>query len=207
MQVLKAVIAFSAVALCAAPAAAAVTQITTPDAAYTSSTTLLPITVPDFTTLTSLSDANVTLTFDSTSTRTVGLNWSTWGSPPDTEGSTPRLLFGGLSSMTFTSSVLLAVLGFEAEPDPFSVHNFHVDYYNGATLVGSIDRLADGSAGARLMAASGGFNKAVVTSDTDFAVAQVRYSLGVPEPSTWALMIGGFGMAGMALRRRRMVAA
>ena len=29
---------------------------------------------------------------------------------------------------------------------------------------------------------------------------------GVPEPSTWALMIGGFGMAGMALRSRRRLA-
>ena len=30
---------------------------------------------------------------------------------------------------------------------------------------------------------------------------------GVPEPATWALMIGGFGMAGAALRRRRAVTA
>jgi hypothetical protein len=29
----------------------------------------------------------------------------------------------------------------------------------------------------------------------------------VPEPGTWALMIGGFGMAGAALRRRRLVVA
>lgn len=29
----------------------------------------------------------------------------------------------------------------------------------------------------------------------------------VPEPSTWALMIGGFGLAGAALRRRRAVVA
>ena len=26
---------------------------------------------------------------------------------------------------------------------------------------------------------------------------------GVPEPATWGLMLGGFGMAGAAMRRRR----
>jgi len=30
---------------------------------------------------------------------------------------------------------------------------------------------------------------------------------GVPEPASWALMISGFGLAGAALRRRRMIAA
>lgn len=30
---------------------------------------------------------------------------------------------------------------------------------------------------------------------------------GVPEPASWALMIGGFGLAGAALRRRRAVTA
>jgi hypothetical protein len=30
---------------------------------------------------------------------------------------------------------------------------------------------------------------------------------GVPEPASWALMIGGFGMAGASLRRRRTMAA
>ena len=35
----------------------------------------------------------------------------------------------------------------------------------------------------------------------------VPFAAGVPEPATWGLMIGGFGMAGVALRRRRTVAA
>jgi hypothetical protein len=30
---------------------------------------------------------------------------------------------------------------------------------------------------------------------------------GVPEPASWALMIGGFGLAGAALRRRRSLVA
>ena len=33
------------------------------------------------------------------------------------------------------------------------------------------------------------------------------YLIAVPEPATWGLMIGGFGLAGAALRRRRAVAA
>ena len=34
-----------------------------------------------------------------------------------------------------------------------------------------------------------------------------RDPTAVPEPATWALMIGGFGMAGATLRRRRVIAA
>lgn len=39
------------------------------------------------------------------------------------------------------------------------------------------------------------------TLPTDFAFT---LNGAVPEPATWALMIGGFGLAGVALRRRRL---
>ena len=41
----------------------------------------------------------------------------------------------------------------------------------------------------------------------EFGVDNVSLTTGVPETSTWALMIAGFGMVGATLRRRRAVAA
>ena len=43
------------------------------------------------------------------------------------------------------------------------------------------------------------------SSPNDFAIGTVSFATGgaVPEPATWALMLGGFGLAGVALRRRR----
>lgn len=46
----------------------------------------------------------------------------------------------------------------------------------------------------------GGSNTAV------FTVGQVTVPTAVPEPTTWALMLGGFGLAGMAMRRRERMA-
>lgn len=41
------------------------------------------------------------------------------------------------------------------------------------------------------------------TSSTQYDVAYIRGDFGaVPEPATWALMIAGFGLAGVGIRRR-----
>jgi hypothetical protein len=58
----------------------------------------------------------------------------------------------------------------------------------------------------------GGYNvNKVVLSSTgnSFEVdnAAGAFQAGVPEPATWALMIGGFGLMGAALRRRRSLSA
>ncbi|MBL8554343.1 MAG: PEP-CTERM sorting domain-containing protein [Phenylobacterium sp.] len=45
-----------------------------------------------------------------------------------------------------------------------------------------------------------------ISGNDTFGVAEIRIApegAGVPEPSTWALMIAGFGAAGAMLRRRR----
>ena len=39
-------------------------------------------------------------------------------------------------------------------------------------------------------------------ADTAVTAAQ-----GVPEPASWAMMVGGMGLAGLGMRRRRRVAA
>ena len=60
------------------------------------------------------------------------------------------------------------------------------------------------------------FDKFIIRVGYVTPVSPTRYSwsaswdntsTGVPEPATWGLMIGGFGLAGVALRRRRAVAA
>lgn len=58
---------------------------------------------------------------------------------------------------------------------------------------------------------AGGISKIFISNDSGgIEVDHLQYGLdapGVPEPAAWALMIGGFGLAGAALRRRRLLAA
>jgi hypothetical protein len=188
-------------------------QILLPNAAYVSNTSLISFADPDEAYINSAADAMLTVSF-STPVRasTVGDDWSTWGAPPQTESAMPRVLWSGLdanfnpiTSLTLSLSRTVSLFGFEAEPGPTDTHTILAQYFLGNQLQASISRDVNGSGGALLFADSGGvFDSIVVTSDADFAVGQLRYSLATPtpEPSTWALSASGLLLLGWRKRRR-----
>lgn len=213
MRVTTAIAMLGAFAL-AAPAAA-ITVISSPDPVYRTDTTLIGVPASpgprDH-----WGDLDLTVFFSTPLLPlTVGSGWASWGSPPDTEQANPRVFWTqGVTDLTFTFSTPVDVWGFEAQPNPFSVFDITAEYFNGATLLGTITRSVDGNAGARLFAAAADFGTSFthvrVRSGADFAVAQLRYRLDdgsvIPEPATWGMMIVGFGFVGFAMRRRKMMA-
>jgi hypothetical protein len=196
-------------ALSVAPVHASFMQIPLPDAAYTSSTTLIPTGADGDTTLT-LSDANLTVTFSTLMlTFTAGSTWSNWGSPPAVETSTPMVLSPfdfTLNTVTLSFSQSLTTFGLEAEPDALTQGAFPVrlDFFNGVTLLGTVSNSLDGTTAA-LFAASSSTPITSVTltiegnandpAGTDPGIAQIRYALAgsqsVPEggPSIWLVVI------------------
>lgn len=192
-----------------APAQGQLTPIPQPDATYVATTRLLPITEPDFTTLNSLSDSQLTLSFDiDLVALTVPTTWSSWGSPPDTEGSTPRVLWtNGFPSLTITSSDPLTLFGIEAQPNTAFVSPITASFFKGSEFLGEILLDVDGLAGARLFAASSvqSFDTVVVSSTDDFAIAQVRVQ-AIPEPGGLILSLLGIGLISVygGMRRARM---
>jgi hypothetical protein len=180
------------------------TIISLPDAAYTSGTNLVSFTDPDESMIGSIGDGNLTISFSSVTdlmrASTVGDDWSTWGAPPNTESSTPRVLWSGLddnfnpiTTVTFLLSAPVAVFGFEAEPDALDVENMVATFYMGATVEQTISLDVNGNGGALLFAAAANpgtyFDSVTLTSDVDFAAGQFRYAM--PEPATYVSMLAG----------------
>ena len=189
----------------------AFSTFTSPDSLYLSSTTLIDISgIPEFTSLTSVTDGTQTVSFSGTvQKRQVGSSWLTWGSPPATESSTPPVLFYTGDSLTLSLSSPSSIFGFELEPNNFSQFSYTASYYSGASLLGSINRSPDGSAGALLYAASTRDItrveiSATGTSSQGFAIAQLRYGAGttsVPGPLPILGVAAAFGFS-RKLRKR-----
>jgi hypothetical protein len=163
------------------------TPVAQPDASYLKSTTEIPITAPDFTTVSSLADQTQTISFsDALEARSVPNTWATWASPPQTENATPRVLFeqGGGVALSFSQPV--TTFGVEMEPNVFDVFTMTADFYNGSTLVGEISMPVNGFADARLFAGAtttDQFTQVVLSAPASaqgFALAAVRYACCQP---------------------------
>jgi len=191
-----------------------------PGGVYTSAsaTTLIDISaIPDYTTgITSITDGFQTVSFSAElEKRTVPGSWGTWGSPNDTESSTPPVLaiFGQGNQLELTLSQPSFVFGFELEGNDFGAAEYRVSFYEGALLVGSISSTIIGNAGAKLMAAystDDAFTRVVIDNvdglADGFAIAQVRY-VPVPEPASVIMIVQAIGAVGFyGWRKRRQIA-
>lgn len=186
--------------------------IAQPDAAYLAATTLIPITVADDEIVTSLSDGFQTITIDPTLAKTVPTTWLEWGSPPNAETATPRVLYTGFGIvfLTMNLEVPSRIFGIEiqgnligAEPEVF------VTFYRNGNEVGTIGMPVGGEDSPLLFAAStttSPFDSVTVAidflvDDSGFGMAQFRYGDPVPEPAT--LAVGCLGLLGFLGTRNR----
>jgi hypothetical protein len=195
----------------AVPAAAQFTTVAQPNASYTGSTTLVPITGADLSTTSSVTGGTQTITFSSSlSVRTVpGGGWATWAAPPATESATPRVLYHSGTSLTLTLSTPAYGFGFEIEPNS-GTHTITATYMNGATTLGTVTVTPVGSSGALLAAAysSTPVTSVVISAPTasgGFAIAQLRYAAApVPALGTYAMIaLALLLMAGLVVMARR----
>lgn len=190
------------------------TAVSSPDASWTGSTSLIDISgIANSSSVSSVTDGHLTVGFSAAMSKAQaavgGGGWATWSCPPDAETCTPHVLASnGASAVTMSLSHEVFAFGFEIEPNPFETSPITVQFVlsQGGSVVGVISREINGSAGARLMAGRStmAFDKVSITSNTDFAIAQLRYSATtsdayVPagEPATVVVTEGGQAIAGI----------
>lgn len=186
-----------------------------PNSTYVADTVLMSLaSIPDESSVSVLEQNPQTITFESAVTKfNVPAQWETWGSPPNTESSTPNILYHtSISQMQMSLSLPSRTFGFElqgANPDVSS--EFVVKFFDGATEIGSITRTVNGNAGALLFAGyslTNTFNRITIDNPSGdsagWALANIRYSTtAVPEPSTYALGVIATVVLGSIARRNR----
>ena len=173
-----------------APAGAAITPTTDPDAAYVAATTKIDISaLGSGTQHSSITDGVLTVNFSSNMEKLgpVPSGLSSWSSPPFSETANPNVLFSlqNVNAMTWNLSQPVTTFGFELQTNSFSAIAITVNYRFSGALVGSITRTVPGPTGARLFAATRGsgdnpFDRVDISAAGNaagFFVAQVRYSL------------------------------
>ena len=179
--------------------------ISSPNADYVTGTSKLLITGPDNIPVQNFADGTIQASFlqfpDTTftltlSTKTVGVSWPNWSSPPDSESSTPRCLFfpyndNYAGSFFICFSRPLQTFGLEIQlQDPTITNNVTAKFYKGRLLVGSVTRTIGGASSARLLAAHSDttfFDSIQIQGPssqpvTGYAVAEIRYAVAPPPP-------------------------
>jgi hypothetical protein len=195
--------------------------IAQPTPAYIAGTTLLAITDPEQSMITSESDSALTISFWSGGSpllmdvNSVPGSWATWGSPPKTESATPRVVKPDdftITDVLYTFSTPLSTFGMELEPDDLGTHKMTANFLFGGSSVGTLPLSVSGNGGALLFAATGGvFDSVEVSSDVDFAAAQFRYTqsdastTATPEPSGGVFVLGLTFVVASILARRMII--
>ena len=129
-------------------------------------------------------------------------------------GAEDRLLMPGLTHTQGPdvgfAPVLLGTLTFNNAADfsikfSSSLSNFMTEHTPGTGEFGYFLRSADNGQAVNTSVLWLGYdNQLTVSDDDNHDDFVVRLSAtAVPEPATWAMLIGGFGLAGGAMRRRR----
>jgi hypothetical protein len=133
---------------------------------------------------------------------TIGDGWGTWSG-----GYTGQVLWANATSANFGLGSAVTGFGMFVEPDDHEVFDITLTTSNGGTITQAVD----GNGGAAFFGWTGaGVTSFTLNSTSDFAAGDFFSAAGgVPEASTWALMLLGFGGVGATLRasRRRQATA